>query len=240
MKNKTIKTVAALLMILVIQLGAALQVYAKSEVEYDGNAKKFVFLPSNKDLFDDFKGVMPGDVINQDITLKNNSKDNVKIYMKAESTENDNFLSQMKIKVLSKGAQISSGNADQTTGLNNWVLLDTLSAGASIDLDVELTVPIEMKNAFADQTGKIIWRFKVEVNDDSSSGGESSNNNNNNSGGNNNSNGSNNSGNNTNKPGNSAKTGEDITGVIIAGALLAISAIILVVFIIKKKTSKSS
>ena len=36
---------------------------AESSVSYDGDAKKFVFVPKNTDLFGNFKNVMPGDTL---------------------------------------------------------------------------------------------------------------------------------------------------------------------------------
>lgn len=60
-----------------------------SSVTYEGGAEKYVFLPgsdfSDTDLFQNFKGLMPGDTVSQDITVKSTLKGNyyVKIYLKA-------------------------------------------------------------------------------------------------------------------------------------------------------------
>ena len=47
------------LLLTLLLCGSAL---AEANVNYEGGAEKFVFLSDN-DLFDDFKGVLPGDVL---------------------------------------------------------------------------------------------------------------------------------------------------------------------------------
>ena len=66
--KKTCKTIASLVMMLVLLLGIGAPAYAlDGNVTYQGGAEKFVFLPgssySDTDLFENFKGVLPGDVL---------------------------------------------------------------------------------------------------------------------------------------------------------------------------------
>lgn len=79
-------------------------------VNYTGKTENFVFTPGSdytdtdlfgktemdgKILFDGFKGVMPGDVVNQKVIVKNTSGKTVKIYMRAIThEENENPLSE--------------------------------------------------------------------------------------------------------------------------------------------------
>ena len=71
--------------ILVLSLGAAALAEGAS-VSYEGGAEQFVFLPgsdyTDTDLFDGFKGVMPGDTVTQKITVTNrlSGSDTVKLY----------------------------------------------------------------------------------------------------------------------------------------------------------------
>ena len=76
---KKISIFLALLMA-VLLCGSALA----ASVSYEGGAEKFVFVPENSDLFENFKGVMPGDVLEQKITVKNNTDKAVRIYLRAE------------------------------------------------------------------------------------------------------------------------------------------------------------
>ncbi len=139
---------------------------AGSSVTYEGNADQFVFLPS-ADLFQNFKGVMPGDTLTQQITVKNNTPSGykVKIYLRAEAVEENyrSFLSQMTLKVVQDGGStLFQAAADQQDGLASNVCLGTFSSGADVQLDVSLAVPLEMGNEFQRQTGLIRWVFTAE------------------------------------------------------------------------------
>ena len=87
--KKTCKTIASLVMMLVLLLGIGAPAYAEGNVTYLGGAEKFVFPPgsgyTDTDLFDNLKNVMPGDVLEQTIVVKNGffSTGSVKIYLRA-------------------------------------------------------------------------------------------------------------------------------------------------------------
>ena len=63
--KRTLRTLSALLLALVLLAVPVLA--ADSSVTYQGGAEKFVFLPGSEytdsDLFDGFKGAMPGDTL---------------------------------------------------------------------------------------------------------------------------------------------------------------------------------
>lgn len=139
---------------------------AGSTVTYVSSADKFVFLPDS-DLFQDFKGVMPGDTLTQQITVKNDISNGikVKIYLRAEAVDQQyqNFLSQMNLKVVQDGGSVLfDAPADMQDGLASNVCLGTFYSGADVDLDVTLDVPIEMGNEFQDSTGLVRWVFTAE------------------------------------------------------------------------------
>lgn len=100
MMKKLFKTIASLGMAITLTFGMSLTAFAAdSSITYEGGAEKYVFLPGSEytdtDLFNNFKDVMPGDVLNQEITVKNTSGDcdRVKIYMRAVAhDENGNPL----------------------------------------------------------------------------------------------------------------------------------------------------
>lgn len=138
-----------------------------SMITYDGNAKKFVFVPDNTDLFSDFKGVMPGDVLTQRIGIKNkvSKNDGVKIYLRAESVEEEYraFLSQMTLTVMQDGeSTLFSAPANEQGTIADNVCLGTFYSGANMDLIVKLNVPVEMDNEFQNRTGIINWVFTAE------------------------------------------------------------------------------
>lgn len=165
------KRLFALIMVLVLCLSLAPVALADSSVTYKGQAEKFVFAPgsdySPTDLFENFKGVMPGDTLTQKIDVRNAADNNVKvkIYMRALGAHPDSeeFLSQMTLNVKDeKGSELFDAPADQTAQLSDWVCLGTFYSGAAVTLDVTLNVPITMGDDFQEAVGYLDWEFMVE------------------------------------------------------------------------------
>ena len=160
------KKLIAILMLLFLLTGSAM---AAASVTYEGDAEEFVFLPgsaySDTDLFENFKGVLPGDVLTQKITVKNNSNDKVRIYMRAEAEgmEDRDFLSQLHMTVECRDEDIFDAAPSQTAQLTENTLLGTFSKKGSTELTVTLTVPITMGSEYMGRVGVVPWTFLVEV-----------------------------------------------------------------------------
>ena len=201
MKLKNIvKTTSSLLLALMTVMGISMTAFAADSSVTFKDGKLTVFEPgsayANSDMFDNFKGVMPGDTRSEEITVQNKSKDYdyIKVYMRAvlhdesgnpisekvlNELRNDerreqtseaaymyDFLSQLSMTVKNGTDEIYNASPDELSGLVENVYLGTLRKDQSLKLNVELAVPIEMGNEYANRIGEVDWVFVVEGYDD--------------------------------------------------------------------------
>lgn len=177
--KRILKTCLALLLMSALLCGSAL---AAASVKYEGGAEKFVFLPgseySDSDLFESFKGVLPGDVMTQTITVKNDTDKQVRIYMRAEPDvklpgslleknglsveQNRDFLNMLSMTVECRDKEIFDAAPSQTAQLTSNTLLGTFKTNGSTELTVTLTVPAEIGNEYMGRIGIVPWTFLVE------------------------------------------------------------------------------
>lgn len=169
------KKLLATLLVLTLAFTMILPASAEDgKVTYSGNAGEFIFEPggmdSPTDLFPNFKGVLPGDTLTQKITVKNDADKKVKvnIYIRSLGAHEDSeeFLSQLELKVQksedNEMAYMFDAQADETAQLTDWVCLGTLYSGGEVNLDVILSVPVELGNEFQDEVGFLDWEFMIE------------------------------------------------------------------------------
>ena len=158
MKKATI--CLALLLVACLLGGSAL---AAASVSYEGGAEKFVFLPGS-DLFENFKNVLPGDVLTQTITVRNDKDMQVRIYLRAEPVNqtSEEFLSHLTLTVTCKDKEIFDAAASETAQLTKATLLGTFRKNGSTDLTVTLSVPADMGNEYMNAIGFVPWTFIAE------------------------------------------------------------------------------
>lgn len=185
--KRNVNRLAGLLLALVILLSMSATAFAAdSSVTFKGAQEGFAFQPGSEytatDLFDSFKDVMPGDKLTETIQVKNEAGDceYIKLYMRAvvhdengnplsekvAETENvatmQDFLSQLTMRIYNGTELIYNASPDEAGALVNNVLLGTLSKGESLKLKVELDVPIELGNEYANRVGEVDWVFLAE------------------------------------------------------------------------------
>ena len=182
--NKIFLLLASILLTFVLVLAVSA---ADSTVIYRGLEKGFDFQPGSEytdtDLFDNFKGVMPGDELTETIKVQNKASDSdyIKVYIRAEvHDEEDNplsekvaehetvasmqdFLAQLHMTVKNGREVIYEASPDQLDGFANPVYLGTIRANETIKLDVTLNVPIELGNEYAYRVGEVDWVFLIEA-----------------------------------------------------------------------------
>lgn len=169
------KKLFCLMLALTLWFSVSTQVFAASgSVTYKGKAKGFIFAPGSEhsltDMFTEYKSVMPGDTLEQKITIKNEAKKNikVKVYMRSLGAHKDSqdFLSQLGMRIKKSEdntmAYMFDASAADTADLTEWNYLGTLYSGGEINLDVLLDVPKELDNKYSNQIGYLDWEFKIE------------------------------------------------------------------------------
>lgn len=172
--KKKISMLISLLVVTAMTCGLSISAYAAGTVTYSADSSKFIFEPGSShsptDLFTEYKGLMPGDSVRQDITVKNDSSYGVKVklYVRSHGAHEDSvdFLSKLHLTVAksenNEMAYMFDAAADQTGGMTDWVYLGTLYSGGEVNLILNLDIPIELGNEYQDAIGYIDWEFKAE------------------------------------------------------------------------------
>ena len=187
MKHIAKKSISFILMLLLVMSFATTAFAADSSITFTGFSSGFEFQPGSEytetDLFQNFKNVMPGDTVTETITFTNSATDCdfVNLYMRAEAhDETDNplspkvaeketvatmteFLSKLSMKVWNGTELIYDASPDELDGLETNRLLGTFRTGETATLKVELTVPIDLGNEYANRVGEVDWIFHVEA-----------------------------------------------------------------------------
>lgn len=189
--KKSMKTLLSLVLTMILILGTVSSAFAGT-VTFKGQAEGFSFGPGSEytatDLFGDLKAAMPGDVLEDKVTFTNDSSDTdyINLYMKAlPITEEDisttvltlteaeepnrdvalmkDFLHQLTLTVKQDGAQIYKGTPDETeSGLTDFVKIGKFYKGATATFKLELEIPADLSNEYANRVGEVIWLFHAE------------------------------------------------------------------------------
>lgn len=186
--KKSCKAVFSLVLMLLIVMSLSSTAFAAApSITFKGFTSGFDFQPGSEytetDLFNSFKNVMPGDTVTETITFTNSASDCdfVNLYMRAEAHDETanplspkvadketiaamtEFLSMLSMKVWNGTELIYDAAPNELGGLGSNKFLGTFRSGETATLKVELSVPIDLDNKFADRIGEVDWIFHVEA-----------------------------------------------------------------------------
>ena len=145
-----------------------------TNVVFDGNAEDFVDMNGSTDLFENFKGMMPGDTATQTITLTNRSESTLRFYLKAEILKQLGVGGAFNLDIVCDGEALYSGilggrdaegNAQEIDSEyeGSTVLLTTLGPNETADLSLTLTINGEgFGNENQNTDGAYRFTFSVE------------------------------------------------------------------------------
>ena len=186
--KKSCKAVFSLVLMLLIVISLSSTAFAAApSITFKGFTSGFDFQPGSEytetDLFNSFKNVMPGDTVTETITFTNSASDCdfVNLYMRAEAHDETanplspkvadketiaamtEFLSKLSMKVWNGTELIYDAAPNELGDLGSNKFLGTFRSGETATLKVELSVPIDLDNKFADRIGEVDWIFHVEA-----------------------------------------------------------------------------
>lgn len=141
-------------------------------VVYDGEERAFSLEHvQGSDLFPEFKEMMPGDHITQDIIVSVENTDGpVSIYLQAKKDENtgdsgsegENLFQNVYLTVKADGKVISSGSLGDTEGPEKGVKIFAFENPGEKKLEVTLDVSEEAGNELMDAQTTVDWTFTVQ------------------------------------------------------------------------------
>lgn len=176
----------AFLTALLLSFNFVIPVYGEDRtIIFNGNDQGFDMGEGSEytetDLFDNFKNVMPGDSLEQVITVENHAEDSgyIDLYLRVEVHDQDgrpvsedesletmlDFLSQLNMKIYQGDRVIYESSTDDPAQLTENTFLLRISKNRSAKLRVDIDVPIELGNEYMNRTGAIDWIFTAEGKD---------------------------------------------------------------------------
>ena len=167
------KKMFAIVLALILALGVAGNALAATAVKLKLNSKYdtyYEFTPETTDLFENFKGLMPGDKVSQEILVENTTWHGLRIWLRAEPVNQlqKDFLDQLKLTVTADNGKIFEAVAGEQDGLaptkeRPWgVPLGVFDTNGKTTLTATIEVPIELGNEYMGQMGIVPWTFTVE------------------------------------------------------------------------------
>lgn len=126
------------------------------KVEYKGASEGIII--NSDDFFSDFATLMPGDVLEHDIELKNTGDNKIDLYFNTETVDDSELLDAIQLQISVDGREIYNGsiNAEE---LNDKIKLGNYGDGK---MSFKVTVPAELNNHYSLLDSKVKWVFSAD------------------------------------------------------------------------------
>ena len=168
--KKIILPVLLSLMIVLLVMPVMANGEGDSNVTYKGGAEHFIVLPEDKDLFQNFKHMMPGESRKQIIEVRNDYSATLAFYLHAEQAPNAEqngvyLIDILDFSLFQDGEQLYHGKLrGSVPGMSEDILLGELKKGESVKLEAFLSAPgAEMDNRYQLTKAAVNWVFTVEI-----------------------------------------------------------------------------
>lgn len=138
--------------------------YQKMTVTYEGAARNLVAVP--EDFFYHFGSAMPGDSFSDSFEISNTTSTEAEFFFRTETpgglTEDEmDLLRQFQLTITQEGKTIYSGDLEALS-LNSNISLGVYQPGESGSLMFTVSLPAELKNAYALRDTYVNWIFSVQ------------------------------------------------------------------------------
>lgn len=179
MKN-LFRNIAILLLTAMLIVGVSASAFADDTcITVETEEAGMVFFPAAEynDLFNNFRGCMPGDELTQVIELKNrcetvdwlsyslkavvHDETNLPVYTEDYVTMNE-FLHQLSMTVRCGENIIYEASPDEAGALAEFVPLAKLAQGENAVLTVTLSIPEDLGNEYMNRIGEVDWVINAE------------------------------------------------------------------------------
>lgn len=144
--------------------------YAKDKnflVVFEDGTKGLVQI--GDDFFSGWDSLMPGDIVSDTVTLKNNYRKPITLYFHTKTVADDALLKALNLMIKNGEQVIYDGSL--AGEISKKVKLATLGEDETATLSYTLTVPAELNNDYAMASTKTRWIFSTELRSGGSSGG---------------------------------------------------------------------
>lgn len=143
---------------------AVVNPYTTMYVEFEGNSHKLVAVP--EDFFSNLGQAMPGDSLNDTVTLKNTTEDEVELFFHTSlpdtlNEDQKSLLTKIELSIYLEGNKLYEGNLEAAS-LNSDISLGKYKSQENKNFTFQLTVPTELKNQYALVDTVVRWVFSVQ------------------------------------------------------------------------------